>query len=135
MKKAILLVLAFATFGASPALAHHSLAYYDTSSYRTVEGTVKSFEWSNPHTSLTLLVENEPGVVEEWTFEGGNPGRLNMSNFPRNAVAAGEKITVSYNANRDGSNGGFFLAVTKADGTLYALRRFRRLRNTQSSDR
>jgi hypothetical protein len=131
MKHPPALVLALLLLAAVPADAHHSLAYYNTASYRTIEGTVKSFEWSNPHTSLTLLVETEAGIVEEWKFEGGNPRRLDGEGFHSNAISEGERIAVHYNAKRDGSIGGFFLAVTKSDGIHYALRRFRGLRQEQ----
>ena len=113
---------------ASPAHAHHSLAAYETSSYRTVTGTVKEFTWSNPHTWLTLVVEDESGEEIDWEFEGGNPGRLQRGGFAENTIASGDHITVSYHRKLDNSIGGFFLAVTKDDGEQFALPRFRGLR-------
>ncbi len=113
---------------ATPAAAHHSLAAYEISSYRTIEGTVKEFLWSNPHTSLVLIADGAPGEIKEWTFEGGSPGRLGRGGFSENIIVPGDTIKVSYHRNRDDSIGGFFLAVPKSNGELYSLPRFNRLR-------
>jgi hypothetical protein len=127
MKSLLISMLALPVLGLQPAFAHHSLAAYDTQRYRTVEGVAKEFVWANPHTILTLIVEEIPGYPKEWRFEGGSTGRLHMGGFVSDTIVPGEKITVSYNARLDGSDGGFFLAVTKADGALYALPRFHNL--------
>jgi len=63
----------------TPASAHHSLAAYETSGYRTIEGTAKEFFWGNPHTNLILITEEAPGEFTEWVFEGGSPGRLHVA--------------------------------------------------------
>ena len=120
-------VIAAALLGAIPASAHHSLSIYDRSSYKTVEGTVKRFEWTNPHAQLALLVEGPNGATTEWSFEGGSTGRLQSGGFQRDAIVPGDKITVAYNPMRDGHIGGFFVAVTTSDGKTYSLERFRRL--------
>jgi uncharacterized protein DUF6152 len=42
---------------ALPALAHHSFAMFDSDKTLTMTGTVKEFEWTNPHSWLRVMVE------------------------------------------------------------------------------
>lgn len=125
----------FAIFAAHSAAAHHSLAAYDTSFYRTVEGIIVSIAWTNPHTGLVLRVETSPGAFVDWTFEGGSTGRLSRDGFTTEAIAPGDAVTVSYHPDRNGAEGGFFLAVTKSDGTTYALPRFYQIPEEPQSGR
>lgn len=116
--------------GAAPALAHHSLAAYDRSSYKTVDGTVKTFDWTNPHARLIVMVPGASGPTE-WEFEGGSIGRLVSGGFVRDAVSPGDKITVAYNPKRDGRIGGFFVAVTTSAGKTFSLERFKNLKRAE----
>lgn len=113
--------------GSLPASAHHSLAAYNMGTYKTVEGTVKSFQWMNPHAKLSLVVMNDAGRSTQWEFEGGSIGRLTNGGFVKDAFGPGDKIRVAYNPRRDGSTSGFFIAVTTADGRTYAVDRFKQL--------
>ena len=116
---------------ALPASAHHSLAAYNMGTYKTVEGTVKSFQWMNPHAKLSLVVVNDAGLSSQWEFEGGSIGRLQNGGFVKDAFGPGDKIKVAYNPRRDGSTAGFFIAVTTADGKTFALDRFKQLKSSE----
>jgi hypothetical protein len=116
---------------ALPASAHHSLAAYNMGTYKTVEGTVKSFQWMNPHAKLSLVVVNDAGRSTRWEFEGGSIGRLQNGGFVKDAFGPGDKIRVAFNPRRDGSAAGFFIAVTTADGKTYALDRFKQLKGSE----
>ncbi len=124
-RPALLLVCSTVLFPASGALAHHSLAPYAMAEVKSVEGTVKNFDWSNPHVKIGLLVPDGRGGASEWEFEGGSVGRLTNGGFTKDVVATGDKITVMYNPRRDHTIGGFFVAVKTADGTMYSTDRFR----------
>src|SRR5258706_7148854 len=115
MKRIIAMVLCWVSLGAMPALAHHSLAAYVMSTYRTVDGTVKTFQWTNPHAKMTLVVPSANGGSQEWSFEGGSIGRLVSGGFVKEAVAPGDKITVAYNPRRDRVICGVFISVTNPD--------------------
>jgi hypothetical protein len=120
-----LLALASALLAFIPAAyAHHSLSPYAMEDQRTVEGTVKSFDWSNPHVRINLLVPDVNGGANQWEFEGGSPGRLTSRGFTKDVISLGDKITVAYNPRRDHSIGGFFVAVT-SNGKTYTTDRFR----------
>src|SRR5688572_13877684 len=58
--------LAFAT---TRAIAHHSTAMYDMATPVTVKGTVKRFEWTNPHAFIFLDVKDDKGESVEWEIE------------------------------------------------------------------
>ena len=51
---------------AIPAAAHHSFAMFDASQKVTVAGTVKEFQWTNPHSFILMMVRNRDGQVEKW---------------------------------------------------------------------
>jgi hypothetical protein len=119
------LALASALLAFIPAAyAHHSLAPYAMEEQRTVEGTVRSFDWSNPHVRINLMVLDANGAANQWEFEGGSPGRLTSSGFNKDVIALGDKITLAYNPRRDHSIGGFFVAVT-TNGKTFSTDRFR----------
>jgi Family of unknown function (DUF6152) len=112
---------------APDARAHHSLAPYAMAEQRMIEGTVKSFDWSNPHVRINLMVADGGGGSSQWEFEGGSPGRLTSGGFTRDVIAPGDKITIAYNPRRDQMIGGFFVAITAANGKTYSTDRFRAL--------
>ena len=113
-------VLCLSSLSAS---AHHSLAAYDRSVTKTVEGVVREFEWANPHAKLVVMVPATDGTTKRWYFEGGGIRRLSDRGFKQEAIVLGEKIMVAYNPMRDGSAGGFFLGVKTADGKTYGQMR------------
>ena len=101
--------------------AHHSFAPFDMASQKTVTGTVKTVEWTNPHTWIWLDVPNEQGVVEPWGFEGMSPNYLARRGWTRTTLKAGDKITVSYRPLRDGSKGGMFVSTKLGDGRTLSM--------------
>ena len=123
MKKPIAIAAALIVSGAGPACAHHSLAPFNRSVSRTIKGTVKSFNWSNPHVRLVVVVEDGSGAAKVWDFEGGSVNRLANSGFNRSTVSPGDKVSVIYNPKRDGSIGGFFVGVKTPSGKTYNLER------------
>jgi Family of unknown function (DUF6152) len=106
------LVAAIATVAA----AHHGFAVFDTSSQKTVSGTVKEFQWTNPHTWVWLDVPNDKGGVNTWGFEGMSPNFLGRRGWTRKTLQPGDKITVTYFGMKDGSKGGAFLSCKRPNG-------------------
>src|SRR4051812_12205304 len=95
MERSLALAAICVVAGVLPASAHHSLAAYNMGTYKTVEGTVKSWQWMNPHAKLSLVVLNEAGRSTQFEFEGGSIGRLTNGGFIKDAFAAGDKIKVA----------------------------------------
>ena len=62
---------------ATSALAHHSFAMFDAEKTITLQGTVKEFEWVNPHSWLRINVNDEKtGKAALWALELSSPSRL-----------------------------------------------------------
>ena len=101
---------------ASTALAHHSYAMFERREIK-LQGTIKAFEWTNPHIFVQLLVPAGDGQFEEWSLEGSGPGDLARQGWKFNSLKAGEAVTVGVAPLRDGRKGGGLIFVTKADGT------------------
>jgi hypothetical protein len=123
MKRLVALSFALVLASPLPVAAHHSLSPYNRAMERSLEGTVKAIEWSNPHVRIMLLVPTADGA-KQWEFEGGSVGRLGSSGYVKGAIELGDKITVKYNPRRDGSIGGFFTGIVTADGKAYHTRGF-----------
>jgi Family of unknown function (DUF6152) len=98
-----------------PVSAHHSAAMFDHQKQVTLSGTVKTFQFTNPHCWIQLLVSDAGGTVE-WSIEMSSPAHLIRSGWNRNTLRPGDKITVVIHPVREGSNGGSYVSATGADG-------------------
>ena len=105
--------------GASQSQAHHSFAMFDMSKKTAVTGTVRDFEWTNPHVWLWVDVTDAKGTVTSYGFEGAAPGELSRTGgWTKHSVNKGDKITVEYSPLKDGRAGGTLGRVTTADGKV-----------------
>ena len=68
MQNASALVVAFVIVAGVD--AHHGSADYHVDREVTVEGVVKQWRWSSPHTWVLLTVTRSNGSIEEWNGEG-----------------------------------------------------------------
>jgi hypothetical protein len=101
---------------AIPAAAHHSFAMFDASKRVTVAGTVKEFQWTNPHSFILMAVAASDGQVDQWSIEMGGPAGLARQGWVPKTLRPGMNISVIMHPLREG-HGGQFLAVTLPDGT------------------
>jgi hypothetical protein len=111
-------ISALTTPSAVPAFAHHSFAMFDGEKTQVLEGTIKEFQWTNPHSWIVLTVDNAQGQPEQWAIEMGGPGRLSRQGWAPTTLTPGMKVKAIIHPLRDGANGGQFMAVTLPDGTL-----------------
>jgi hypothetical protein len=107
---------------AAPALAHHSTAMFDSSKTIEVQGTVKEFQYTNPHSWLIVDVENEDGTTTSWGFEAEGPGTLMRRQIGKNTLPVGMEVTVRGNPHVDGRPAAAWVDVTLADGTVLSPR-------------
>jgi DNA/RNA endonuclease YhcR with UshA esterase domain len=95
-KLAILFTVAMAAlFTAGPTLAHHSSAAYDLDHPLTLQGTVTSFEWSNPHVFIHVDVKDDKGDVQGWRVEGNSPNMLSRVGWNKDMIKAGDSLEVT----------------------------------------
>ena len=106
-----------AMIAAVPVTAHHSFAMFDQRKVMTLEGTVTEFQWTNPHSFIEIDVPQRGGV-RHWSIELNSPNNLRRQGWSRNALKAGDKITLRMNPLRNGEPGGLFLDLRKADGSV-----------------
>ena len=104
-----------------PVAAHHSFSVFNTSETKTVTGTVKEIEWTNPHIWLWVNVTNDKGGVDLYAFEGMSPNFLERRGWTRTTLKVGDKITVDYNPLRDGKNGGMFRTGRMENGKTLTM--------------
>jgi Family of unknown function (DUF6152) len=115
MKSAALAGIAIAMF-AFPAVAHHSFAMFDATQTTALEGTVKEFQWTNPHAWIMLTVQKD-GQAQDWAIEMNGPGGLARQGWRPKTLTPGMPVKMSIHPLKDGTNGGQFLEITLPDGT------------------
>lgn len=117
MKRTFTTLLVLAGLGLAPyvASAHHSAAMFDNTRVKDLSGTVKEFQWKNPHVWLQLNVQNG-GVKEEWSIEGGSPNTLSRQGWRPTTFTPGAVVSIRVNPMKDGSPGGQFVAAKFDDG-------------------
>jgi hypothetical protein len=93
----------FALVAAGPLLAHHSFSLeFDATKQVTFQGVVTKVEWMNPHVYFYLDVNQGPGKVVNWVFEGAGPIALERRGWNRNTLKIGDRIKVTgYRAKDD----------------------------------
>ena len=114
--KVLGLACAAAAIYAIPALAHHSFAMFDAEKTTTIAGTVKEFQWTNPHAWIMLNV-GEQAQPATWAIEMNGPGGLARQGWRPKTLTPGMPVTLTIHPLRDGTNGGQFMAITLPDGT------------------
>jgi len=119
MRTSLRTLLAFVLLTtASAALAHHSFAVFDRTKKVTLTGTVKEFQWTNPHTWIQVLVPNTTGDATEWGVECGSPNMMVRTGWKKTSLMPGDRITVIVNPLLDGRTNGSLVTATLADGTV-----------------
>ena len=108
-----LAAVAAVSLAGAPAFAHHSFAMFDNQKNTTLEGTVKEFQWTNPHSWIQLMVKDPAtGKDVEWSIEGGSPNGLSRGGWKRTSLKPGDKAVVVIHPLKDGTNGGSLVTVS-----------------------
>ncbi len=107
-----------ALLAAGAAFAHHSFAMFDRDKEVVLNGTVREFQWTNPHAFIEVDVADDQGNVEKWSVEMNSPNNLTRQGWKSSMLKTGDKVSVTLNPLRDGKKGGLFVAVTLPDGKV-----------------
>ena len=103
------------------AAAHHSFAAFDVTTQKEITGTVKKFDYTNPHTWVWLDVPNDHGGVDTWGFEGMSPNYLGRRGWTRTTLQPGDKLTVTYRPMKDGEKGGMWVSGKRPSGEVLMM--------------
>ena len=101
-----------------PVLAHHSFAMFDRDKEVTLVGTVREFQWTNPHAFIEMDVPDAKGAAEKWSIELNSPNNLTRQGWKSSLLKPGDKISLTMNPLRDGKKGGLFVSVVLPDGKV-----------------
>ena len=119
MKRSLaFLGLSAALLAAAPAFAHHSFAMFDRQKEVTLKGTVKEFQWTNPHSFIEIEVADDKGVTTAYSVEMNSPNNLTRQGWKSSSLKVGDKVVLLMNPLRDGSKGGLFVSVMLPDGKV-----------------
>ena len=97
---------------AGPVQAHHAFAMFDTNREVVLDGTVKEFQWTNPHTWVQLLVKEPSGKEVEWSIEGSSPNNLARFGWSRRSLKTGDRVQAVIHPLKDGSMSGSLVKIT-----------------------
>ena len=122
MFKALTATACLAALSATPALAHHSFAMFDMSKQVQISGTVKDFQYTNPHSWVIVTAAGADGKQTEWGFESEGPSTLLRAGIKHSSLSPGDKVTAVGFPMRDGRPAGSLISVTKADGQVLTFR-------------
>jgi hypothetical protein len=100
------------------ASAHHSTAMFDMAKNVTLAGTIKEFQWTNPHTFIYIDVPNNTGGVDSYGIEGMSPNYLAREGWDKHTLNTGDKVELIIHPLKDGRKGGFNVSVKMPDGKV-----------------
>jgi hypothetical protein len=105
-------------FFITTALAHHSGVEFDNTKVVELTGTIKEFQFKNPHTWIQVMVPDGKGGNVEWSLEWGSPNTLGRDGYRPSTFPPGAKVTVRLNPMRSGAPAGMFLGAKFQDGKI-----------------
>ena len=104
----------------TPSLAHHSATMFDQTKTITVEGVVKKWELTNPHSWLWVEVKEKDGKTAVWGFEAEGPSTLLRAGIRPSDFTAGTKLTITGNPMRNGQTQAMWVnAVRTSDNKRF----------------
>lgn len=108
-------------FSFGVAEAHHSVAAVDLSKTDVTSGTVKAFEWTNPHAWIWVTVNDPKSGMQDLGFECASLTMLRRGGWSRDLLKTGDKVTVKYHPMKDGKLGGQFVELQFEDGRTLSM--------------
>ena len=104
---------------AGSASAHHSATMFEQTKTVTVEGVVKEFQFSNPHSWLLVDVTDKNGKVTTWGFEAEGPSTLQRAGIRPSEFRAGTKVTMTGRPMKDGRPAAIWVLAVRGDGKKF----------------
>jgi uncharacterized protein DUF6152 len=98
------------------AAAHHSGVMFEEQKEVTLEGVVKEFQFTNPHSWLLVDVTGKDGSVTTWGFEAEGPTTLIRNGIRPADFRVGTKLTITGHPMKDGRPAALWVKAVRADG-------------------
>jgi hypothetical protein len=100
--------------------AHHSAAMFDPGKEVTLTGTVREFQYTNPHSWLLVDVKGKNGKVTTWGFEAEGPSTLTRAGIRRSDFGPGTQLEIVGHPIRDGRPAAAWVKATRlSDGKVF----------------
>jgi len=101
-----------------PLLAHHSLAFYDSTKVVTLKGAVTSLDWRNPHVRFHLDVPDADGRTVNWDVETWGTGQLSVRGLTNGFLKPGDQVSTDVFIAKDGGTKAVVRTLTLPDGRI-----------------
>jgi len=92
---------------------------FDSDSEVTLQGVVREFQFTNPHSWLLVDVTNEDGSVTTWGFEAEGPTTMMERGIRKGDFAPGTKLTITGRPMKDGRPAAAWTRAVRADGAEF----------------
>ena len=102
------------------ASAHHSATMFEQTKTITVEGVVKEFQYTNPHSWLVVdVTDAKTGKVTTWGFEAEGPSTLQRAGIRPSEFPVGTKVTMTGRPMKDGRPAAIWVLAIRGDGKKF----------------
>ena len=105
-----------------PVTAHHAGVMFEEEAEITLEGVVKEFQYTNPHSWLLVDVTGEDGRITTWGFEAEGPSTLMRRGIRVGDLIPGTRVTISGHPMRDGRPAAAWTRAVREDGVVFLPR-------------
>ena|SRR5687768_6814114 len=96
--------------------AHHAGTMF-SDEVKEIAGTIKEFQFTNPHSWIQVMVDTKPGAPpQEWSVEWGSPNQLGRQGIRPSTFKPGTRVTMRVRPMRDGSPAAGFVGAKFEDG-------------------
>ena len=111
------LAVAIVALAVQPLLAHHSGAGFGKET-KEISGTVKEFQFRNPHSWIQVEVPDASGKVVEWSVEWGSPNQLGREGIRPSTFPPGTKVMMKVRPMSSGAPVASFVGAKMPDGKI-----------------
>ena len=99
-----------------PIYAHHGSAVFAKDETVLKDATVTKVVWANPHVITTFDVKDDKGNIVHWAGEASSPPGLVQVGWSRNALQAGDVVTVYLHQAKTGQPVAWLTKIVLSDG-------------------
>jgi hypothetical protein len=115
VKRTLYMAIGFGTgllLVSTPIYAHHGTSGYDMEKIITLNGTVTSFNWSNPHCLVHIDVKDSKGDAKDWIVELAAPTLMTRNGWTKEVLKPGDEVVAETHPAKNGATTGLSGAST-----------------------